>query len=92
MSAIPTSFDFDVGTELERLKGQVPWDAPDSSYLGMHGRTEPDQNGYIHFRVYQLANFFVWTACTTDEESRGFRYGPYKTARDAYLAGEVGEE
>ena len=46
MMAIDTSFDFNVSTELERLKGQIPWEAPDSSYLGVHPRTEPDSNGW----------------------------------------------
>jgi hypothetical protein len=85
-------FTFDVGAELERLKGQAPWDAPDSSYLGIHPRTEPDSNGFRHFDVYGFSGFFMWSACTPDGRHRSYRYGPYETAKDAYYAGERGGE
>jgi hypothetical protein len=90
--SIDTSFDFDVGTELERLKGQVPWEAPDSSYLGVHARTEPDSNGWAHWDVCDFCGFFMWCACTPEGSHRGYRYGPYNTAKDAYFAGERGGE
>jgi hypothetical protein len=79
-------FTFDVGTELERLRGQVPWDAPDSSYLGMHGRTEPDSNGWFHYDIYSFCNIFFWSACTPSGMHRAPRAGPFSSARAAYLA------
>jgi hypothetical protein len=91
--SIDTSFDFDVGTELERLKGQVPWSPlPAVSYLGIHRRAEPDQNGWTSFDVYDICGFFMWSACAPDGSHKGYRYGPYKTDADAYHAGERGEE
>jgi hypothetical protein len=81
-------FTFDVGTELERLKGQVPWGAPDSSYLGIHGRARPDQNGHSHYDIYSFCNIFFWSACTISGMHRGPRAGPFKSARSAYRAAE----
>jgi hypothetical protein len=92
MSIAQPAFDFDSGTEIERLKGQVPWQAPDSSYLGIHPRAEPDYNGHSHFDVYGFSGFFLWSACTPDGRHRGYRHGPYETAQQAYLRGERGEE
>jgi hypothetical protein len=92
MTSIPTSFDFDVGTELERLGGRVPWEAPDSSYLGIHRRMEPDANGFTSFDCYEICGHFMWSACAPDGEHRGYRFGPYTSAREAYFAGERGGE
>jgi hypothetical protein len=92
MTSIPTSFDFDVGSELERLGGRVPWEAPDHSYLGIHPRTEQDSSGWWHFDVYGFSGFFMWSACTPDGRHRGYRYGPYESARQAYFSGERGGE
>jgi hypothetical protein len=84
----PTSFDFDVGSELERLGGRVPWEAPDSSYLGMHGRTEPDSDGWFHFDIYSFCNNYFRRASTVNGKHRGPRAGPFKSARSAYRAAE----
>jgi hypothetical protein len=80
------AFDFDPGTELERLRGQVPWDAPDSSYETIHLRARPDQNDWCHFHVYSFCNIFFWSACTPGGRHRGPRAGPFKSARSAYRA------
>jgi hypothetical protein len=88
VTIVQPDFTFDPGTELERLKGQVPWEAPDSSYLGMHPRTRPDANGWQHFSVYDICGFFLWSACTPNEAHRGYRHGPFPSAKAAYYAAE----
>jgi hypothetical protein len=77
-----------LSAELERLKGQIPWEAPDSSYLGMHGRTEPDSSGWFHYDIYSFCNIFFWSACTVSGMHRGPRAGPFGSAKSAYRAAE----
>jgi hypothetical protein len=82
-------FTFDPGTELERLKGQVPWSPlPDGSHLGIHARTHPDHNEYAHFEVFRCHGRFYWRACFPGGHQVGHRYGPFETAKAAYYAAE----
>jgi hypothetical protein len=87
------SLDFlpgQLSAELERLQGEVPWDAPDSSYLDkIYLRAEPDQNDWAHFHVYGYCGVYFWSACTPSGMHRAPRAGPFKSAKSAYLAAEA---
>jgi hypothetical protein len=88
VTIVQPDFTFDVGAELERLRGQIPWEAPDSSYETIHLRARPDQNGWSHFHVYSFCNIFFWSACTPSGMHRGPRAGPFSSAKSACLAAE----
>lgn len=54
-------------------------------YQGFHRRMREDSNGYYIFKVYPWKDEWYWTSVTNDGYHVGFKYGPFDSAKDAYL-------